>query len=453
MDEAFSINMASNSISHIIETYGNDVHPPFYYVLLHFVMLFGNSEFMVRMPSAIFGILTIPLLYITGKKFFTFREGLISAFLLSISYYHIYYSQEARMYTLLTFSFLASFYCFYRACEHKNNLIFFIGYILFTLMSIYTHYFGFFILPITILYILTSKVLFKKITLDIKSLHRMLLSCIVITVSVIPLVLIFFNQINNKVGGEVAWGTSPANLFIKLLVRFSTLAPSTSLLFSLLFVLGALISLKNNKNQFILMGIWFALPIVVSYYLASIMPFETRYLIILLPAFLLFIARGITGTTEYLFPIRQEKRIKSTTGNVENNRNVFIILILLLFSLVSYGPLHEYYSDNLKPDWRDAASFLEHNTNDGDVVIPLPGSETGAMAYYYDNSSYGTYIEVIPGTIDALEDIIATNRTYTVWIVMSTDIQVVDPGGEVVRWLVNNANLEKTDPMILIFSA
>lgn len=79
-------------------------HTPFYFYFLHFwIKIFGGSEVLLRMSSAIFGIATIPLTYIVGKKLYDRNVGIISAILVTVSPLLVYYSIEIRMYSMVTF--------------------------------------------------------------------------------------------------------------------------------------------------------------------------------------------------------------------------------------------------------------------------------------------------------------------------------------------------------------
>ncbi len=94
-----------------------DTHPPLYYLINHFTRrLFGDSDFAFRYPSVLFGVLLIPLLYRLGRRLPSPPPspsgrgpgrgagtglGLLVALLAAVNPLHVYYSQEARMYTLL----------------------------------------------------------------------------------------------------------------------------------------------------------------------------------------------------------------------------------------------------------------------------------------------------------------------------------------------------------------
>lgn len=79
-------------------------HTPFYFYFLHFwIKFFGGSEVLMRMSSVIFGIATIPLTYIVGKKLYSQKVGCIAATLTTVSPLLVYYSIEIRMYAIVTF--------------------------------------------------------------------------------------------------------------------------------------------------------------------------------------------------------------------------------------------------------------------------------------------------------------------------------------------------------------
>jgi uncharacterized membrane protein len=88
----------------------SDNNPPLYYAFLRvWVLLFGDSEFAVRLPSAIFGSFSILLIYIVGALLFNKKTALLSALVLAVSVFHINFSQEGRVYALLAFLALLLF--------------------------------------------------------------------------------------------------------------------------------------------------------------------------------------------------------------------------------------------------------------------------------------------------------------------------------------------------------
>ena len=99
----------------------HESHPPGHYLLLRVVQdLFGNSAFAVRLPSALFGVMTVILLYRIGSRYFSETAGLISAALLAGSYQSIFFSQEARANIIVSFFVLLSVHFLYQLVKRKD---------------------------------------------------------------------------------------------------------------------------------------------------------------------------------------------------------------------------------------------------------------------------------------------------------------------------------------------
>jgi hypothetical protein len=75
--------------------------PPLYYTFQHLWFILGQSEVALRSLPALFGTATIPLGYLIGRIVGDRGVGLMTALLLATSALHVYFSQEARAYTLL----------------------------------------------------------------------------------------------------------------------------------------------------------------------------------------------------------------------------------------------------------------------------------------------------------------------------------------------------------------
>ncbi len=103
-DEAISIRWARSSVAKILEVSMNLVEdrlPPLYYLLLkQWGDVAGLSEFSVRFPSIVFGVLLIPVMYALGRQLFSRWTGVLAALLVALNPFLIWYSQEARMYSL-----------------------------------------------------------------------------------------------------------------------------------------------------------------------------------------------------------------------------------------------------------------------------------------------------------------------------------------------------------------
>ncbi len=75
------------------------------------VSLFGESSFALRLPAALMGVASVPALYLLGRRVAGEITALAAAALLTFSYHHVWFSQNARGYTgLLLFSILGTWF-------------------------------------------------------------------------------------------------------------------------------------------------------------------------------------------------------------------------------------------------------------------------------------------------------------------------------------------------------
>jgi len=119
---------------------------PFYYFLLHHWMkVFGISDFSARMMSVLFSVLTVWLLFLFTRRFFgSERLALTAAALAAIEPFFVAYSQQARNYSLTFFLTLLASYCLLRALEadkgNKPSAKWYISYAFVAFLGLYSHF-------------------------------------------------------------------------------------------------------------------------------------------------------------------------------------------------------------------------------------------------------------------------------------------------------------------------
>ena len=141
-DEAFSVYLTKFNFFEIARYTATDVHPPFYYWILKlWVMIFGNSVLAFRSLSLLMGELAIVIGYLLTNRLFGAKAARFSLLFMVLSPMLVRYSQEARMYTLVTVIALAATYVLTYAVNSKKKLPWVIYGILISL-GMWTHYFS-----------------------------------------------------------------------------------------------------------------------------------------------------------------------------------------------------------------------------------------------------------------------------------------------------------------------
>jgi uncharacterized membrane protein len=142
-DESFSLLLAERSPGQIWNITAGDVHPPLYYVMLHYWMwLFGSGAASVRTLSVTLDIGTLLLCMQLISLVASRRAACIAGLLFALLPISIRYSQEARMYTLIGFWLMAAtvvLVCWGRQPHFKRYPLM---YVLLMAAAFYTHYFA-----------------------------------------------------------------------------------------------------------------------------------------------------------------------------------------------------------------------------------------------------------------------------------------------------------------------
>ena len=421
LDEAASIRCSSADIVSIIHNAGpTQNHPPLYFIILHFWMkLFGSTEVATRSLSTIFGIISLVPMFQVGKILFNKRVGLISCFLLAISSYHVYYSQEVRSYSLLLLLSLLS-YLFFIKILKKENYRYYLCYFVANLLLGYTHIYG--------ILIIASQVFFLFLFWSTYRQQRVKLLSVVGTtiIAFIPLVFI--------VGGSVVniyesgfWIKEPQLVDILITLKeFTVFKTGITLLFYTFLILafyglftiwrveGAFywrrpvesfnnlvwnVRLKSIEEKILLLSWLFftiIVPFIASKFLTPI--YLTRYMIGASPAFYLLVARGMSNI---------------------NLKRYFYTVLLFIIVLSSLG-LQHYYINDVKPQWREVAAHIQANSNDHDVIVFCVDYIQNPFDYYYtgDLKETGVNKSLTTRQIDALLEN-ATCDNDRLWLVLA----------------------------------
>lgn len=368
LDEGYSVLWAKQPPAEMIEAVSKDVHPPLYFLVLHYwIALFGEAEFTIRFLSVMFGFLAIFMMYKVGRLLFDRDSGLLASLILSLSTFHIHFSQELRGYSLMVLLALSSMYFFIKLLKEGRHVNY-IAYVASGILLLYTHYFGLFVILAQNIYFLAyfmssnkgKRLCLKKWVLLQASLFLLYLPWIGFLIRQTSVV---------QAGHFLGWVPVPSPLSIIMTLYeysgyYGPSAPmwvliSSAVLLVLYLGLSAKpllgfhgLSLKScwakiRKNSLLLT--WFFVPIItpliISHLLAPI--YWTRFTIPASLALYLLVAKGI-------------KTLKSRSMRLS------IITLIIILSLINTWGM---YSVTDNEQWRETANYIETNAKEGDLVL------------------------------------------------------------------------------------
>ncbi len=101
LDEITSLRRATESVHDLVLDALHNRHYPSYFLLLWVVARFGASEWLLRLPSALFGALAAALTCAIGRRTADPKSGAMAGLLMALSPFEVQFGQEARSYTLV----------------------------------------------------------------------------------------------------------------------------------------------------------------------------------------------------------------------------------------------------------------------------------------------------------------------------------------------------------------
>jgi 4-amino-4-deoxy-L-arabinose transferase-like glycosyltransferase len=416
-EEGLSVIFASRPLPQLMRTLiYEDLHPPLHYLLLHFWMILaGNGERAVRMPSALAALLLTPLAWaivmeVWGQEKRTGARTLVSvaaAALVGASPFVAFYAQENRMYSLVAALALAATWAFLRATRTGARR-WWLTFSCLLAASLYTQYMAFFVVPAFWLYVLL---------LDRKSLRYTALYTLLAGLLYLPWIGPAYLQLRRLLRWPDYWVTTNINLGLFLQSLWDTFLPSLTMRWGLLIAgLGALLlirlvprrgfQLSGFRRRSLLVVLILVIPLALTYTTVALLPkFVARYTIVAAAPFYICAALA-------LYALLGTKSLPS--------RALFglVIIVAVTISLRSTLAVLEG-RENQRDDTRGLAAYLTENGQANDALLLMENAPY-AFQYYYRGTApwHGLHVgQNFAGAASALSRILQT-QPRRVWLIL-----------------------------------
>jgi uncharacterized membrane protein len=366
-DEGVSLRFANMEEIRIVKQSEDDFNYPTYYLGLHYwVALFGDSDFSLRVPSALAGLLAVFAMYKVGSLLFGRATGIMASLILALSPFHIQYSQEARVYNFMSLLALLSFYFFIKVLNERK-LATQTGYVLSTSVLMYSHIYGLFIVLAQNIYVATN---FLGRVLRLRHGSRPgLVEWVglqaLLFVLFIPGLVLLVGWLS--IPGRHEWISSPSLdwIYNRVLVEYS--GSPLLLIVLLAFSLLAAIALvrSGDASKLYLLLCWLltpvALPLAISSFSDPI--FSPRYGIPASLALYLLAAKGVEAASGAF-----SRTSTRWVPWVSKARTVWLIAATILIVLFC-KELYIYFNNLDKPQWREVAQYVDTQAQTDDLVL------------------------------------------------------------------------------------
>jgi len=360
LDEPFTLYHSQKSVKEIVSLCTKEPNPPLFMVLVHFwSKLVGFSEESLRILPLFISSLTAGVLYITGKRFFSFWAGLLAAGLFMFSKYFFYFSGELRMYGLMCLCTSGGLFFFLKSAEEGKPRDFWF-LLLCNVALIYSHYFGWFVIMIeglSALFYLKNKVIFK----------RFIWVLLGTAFSFVPLLVVFIEQFFVR-STDGTWVEPPpagqfkiqvhaflnSGMVFRLMEFFVPIGLALALIFSQLF---------KTPKKYIIVFIWWLIPLGLMYQVSSEIPmFIDRYALYCSIGLYVFIGAFIERFAHFKW------------------LQAIATLLLLAHMIDSFSMEKEYCRREIKA----AVEEVKTLENEGSIIILYPVWSKLNFSYHYD---------------------------------------------------------------------
>ena len=374
-----------NSLDELIEKgVMTDGHPLLVQVFLYFwTSVFGDAEWIMKLPFILCGIASVYVVYLIGRKWFHYSAGLYSAAFLATLQYPILYSQIARPYAsglflVLLFAYAWGEILLFRRYDRKIVLL----YIFTAVLCGLNHHFS----ALTALIIGLSGFFF----IERKKIAAFLLINFTVLLLYLPSLPVTLAQMKyGGVGGSEGWLEPPRISFILdyflYTFQFSRVVLAGVIAGTIYFAFTRYKNYRTDAKRQILLLLWFSSVFMAGYLYSVLVNPVLQYsvLIFVFPFMLLFLF-----SFWRIFPIGA-------------NAGVIILFCALnVFSLFYFRQHYKlmaeqpyYLTIATAKKWndqfsgqemvlftRDNPSYLEYYTsklNTGFPVIHIPAEDNG----------------------------------------------------------------------------
>lgn len=415
IDELRQVSYYPHTLVDIIYNAASQTQPPLDYWIGHLVVTFSNSDFAVRLPSALFGTGSVLLITILVGRICGWPIAIGTGLVAALLPFSLRYSQEARPYAIAIFFLLAVLWSLDRLLSSKIRSL---GHVIilffFSLAFLYSRT----LVPLVVLIVLIFALALRFCILTLRQgvtlrdgQDRIILAGIVFGVAIFLYLPIFYLILSK--GGDYTYGAahgfgwdsittgirnfdlSPLWKAFVVQTRPLTIPLLILLLISPYFAWKSGLYAKNAlwiHGAVILIGA--SLLHIFVFQAKSHLPFRPRYAIYLLPMVLMLSSPSVHG-------------LWSMTGEKWCPRKVRLLFISFVVILIFVAGRSALISKSAreKTDWRGMAAYLGATCGKGQLLIfdslaPYGGWEPRPTIYafprYYRGKSPLTYIAQLP---------------------------------------------------------
>jgi uncharacterized membrane protein len=355
-----AVHSTPNSIREILKGVADDRgSAPLDYVVQHYAMkaIGQRDEFSVRLHAAVFGSISVLIVYFIGCHLFHSRSlALLSSALWGIYPFHQHYSQEGRPYSLFTLLALCLFFLYQKLRkEFSWKLVVMMN--LTAIASFYAHPYTALLFPVLFCIELMQPSDRHPQWYRRKRLWILAETGALSALAFIPWLVFSFHNAHGEDNQWFGWRVAP-----DMIKAFGDGSYPLSLMLLALAIFGAIRMKKENTNSLIQLSSWLLIPIpiVIAILCWRAYFFNARQLIFITPALVFLVAYGLNQ----LFSLYRKRAYA----------------ILVVFCCTCLAIISMHFTDSRRMDFKRASEYLKQHVDSSDRII---APNLGLILSYY----------------------------------------------------------------------
>jgi mannosyltransferase len=358
-DEAFTLGVVDRPLGDALWRITHwELNQSPYYVLMLVWHRLGDTEQFLRAPSAAFAVLSIPLVFVVGRRLLDPWTGAIAAAFVAGHALVVQWSQQLRGYSLALFLVLLATWLLLQAVDRVEASTWWsVAYGVVAAVCAYTHLVAGLVIvahALSLLVLRPRPWAFVRVAGPIAGVLTLPLAWYVLTRQGDPLAWV------GELSGEDHYNT---------LALFAGGAWQNLVVVTILLLFGGYVAVRSARGastpteawRWALVVLWFAVPFAVvvgsTYTVKALL--VARFLIVIIPALGLLVATAVRWLP----------------------RGVGAAAVVLL-AVVAFQGVRDWYDVGNFEDWRGAVRSVSASLAPGDAVIPVPGRAVHAVRYY-----------------------------------------------------------------------
>lgn len=368
-------------------------YPLSYLTARAFLELLGapSSEGWMRLPFVFFGILSVPVLGLVGRQIVGRGTALVAALFLAVSPWHVYWSQNARSYSMVVFFGLLAAGSFYAFLQSRRGLVL-VGAVVATLLAGLCHPSAYLLLAAFMVYAAHGPIFGGRHGRQARAFEKWLpLGLLALLAGVLAVLLPVVQHVLQAKPEFSLMHLVQTTIFY---VRTPVLAAAVG---------GLLFLFDRGDRAAPFLTAWLAVPLLVLAVLAgTAMKVTAQYAFYTLPAFCLLAAVAVVTLAEG-FAARGFRGLLLRV----------IPAAILLCDMVGHDYLYFEKYHGERPRWREAALFVQRQADGPLRVLTTNGP---SMSYYLDPESIlkpspgGAVVQMNPWDLNDPEEGVTPDR-------------------------------------------